>query len=181
MMKRALVVSLLVAATSLAQSIELEVRATQDGQAVADLEKQDFTVKERGKAQKVEEFRYVPTDGGEEPNWLYIALQAPPQDWPRVERAVKRFLDEKVPPGMQVSLGGTSFTDDKDELLKAFKVKQQVKAGASGEDDPDSDLPPLWQVDNRYRMQGRVAISRYRELVSYLGTRPGRKAVVLLR
>lgn len=118
--------------------VEVEVRVTSpDGEPLPGLTRTDFTLRENGVLHDVAAVQYVPKveplttvnerpDGEPEleqvpvlapPTWVYVATEVQPVDVPRVERALRAFLLEELPPGFRVSLGGRPFTQERSELL----------------------------------------------------------------
>ncbi len=159
------------------QELAIEVRVTSNGQPVTGLAAPDFTVRENGKSQKITGVEFIqppprsgqPTKG--QPVWLYVAVQVTPQEWPRVKEGIQKFLDEELRPEFQISLGGSPFTTDRDELARVLE--------AGPEEGP---LPVLWEIsDNQVTLQGRLALSRYRAIVRALSLKPGKKVFVLFR
>jgi|GEM_PF-3410891 len=173
-MRLAIVLALLIPASVGAQGLlELEVRATQKDAPVSDLKQINFTLKEAGKAKEIESIEYI-----EEPTEtkLYIALEAPATDFPRIQQAIERFVADGLPAGMEVSMGGAPFTSDR-ALLSQYASMGVALASQS----PDSGLPKLWGSGAQFELQGEAALSRYIELAARLQTVPGRKAVLMFR
>lgn len=173
-MRLAIVFALLIPAAAGAQSLlELEVRATQKDAPVTDLKQVDFSLREAGKPKAVESIEYVETPAETK---LYIGLEAPATDFPRIQQAIERFVTDDLPEGMEVSMGGAPFTSDR--TLLAEYVGKGV---ALPSETPDAGLPKLWGSGAQFELQGEAALARYIELAARLQAVPGRKAVILFR
>lgn len=173
-MRSFLALVLLLPSIAAAQGLlQLEVRATQKDAPVSDLKQLDFTLKEAGKDKEIQSIEYVDSPTATK---LYIALEAPATDFPRVQQAIERWVEDGLPAGMEVSMGGAPFTSDA-SLLKEYAAK-----GVSlPSETPDSGLPKLWGSGAEFQLQGEAALSRYIDLAARLQAVPGRKAVLLFR
>ena len=158
---------------STVSALELEVRVSgEKGSSVQNLEKLDFSIQDGG-SKSIESFRFV-SDASE--TKIYIAVEASPNEFPRVQQAIEGFVSSDLPSGVEVSLGGTPFTSDR-ELLKGY-----IAAGLELlKQTPSGGLPRLWNIGTLNQVQGDAAISPYLELAAQLAGVPGKKAVVLFR
>jgi len=140
----------------------------------------DFELKENGKVQDIES-SYVAQGGqGEGRDWIYVAVDVSPTNYPRTQRAILKFLDEMLEPGALVSLGGSPFTD-KAEDLKKLLLPGPVLSEASIDGQQVRGLGSLWKVGSDALLGGRPVLDSYTILVRQLGVLPGKKSVVLFR
>ena len=169
-----LLLPLCLLAAAPAAALELEVRASGRGDApIRDLEAASFSLKEGGKDREIESFRFV--DDVTQTK-IYIAVEVLARDFPRVQNAIEKFIDEKLPEGVEVSLGGSPFTSD------SAKLREWLQAGTSlGKDTPSAGMERLWQADSALQIQGQPVLMRYHRLAAQLSATPGSKAVVLFR
>ncbi len=158
---------------SAASALELEVRVTgEKGSPVRNLEKLDFSIQDGG-AKNIDSFRFV---GDASETKIYVAVEASPSDFPRVQQAIVSFVSSDIPRGIEVSLGGTPFTADR-ELLKSY-IAAGVDLPAKT---PGGALPRLWNVGMLNQVQGDAALAPYLELAAQLSGVAGKKAVALFR
>ena len=156
-----------------APALELEVRVSgEQGAPVRNLESLDFSIQDRG-TKEIESFRFV-SDPSE--TKIYIGVQASPSDFSRVQKAIGGFLGSALPDGVEVSLGGTPFTADR-ELLKGYLAAGVELAKRT----PSQGLTRLWTTGTSTELQGDAALAPYLELAAQLAGVPGKKAVVLFR
>ncbi|MCZ6514760.1 MAG: hypothetical protein O6850_02735 [Acidobacteria bacterium] len=164
---------ILVSFARLAGALELEVRAFQDGNALRNLEASDFLLKENGRSREIESFEFI--DGLQETK-IYIAVEVPGSDFPRVFRSIRQFVDERLPEGVEISLGGAPFSSDKAKLREYLETGARLTTKT-----PSAGLVRLWSVEGQVMVEGRPVLERYRQLAVQLGRLPGRKVVALFR
>ena len=93
--------------------LEVEVRVTGDNrEPVRGLQQEDFSIRDGGD-RTIETFAFVDDPATTK---LYIAVQTPANQFPRVRQAIEAFLDSGLPEGMEVSMGGAPFTADRAEF-----------------------------------------------------------------
>ena len=165
---------------SAAEPISLEVRVAGKGGSAVDLSASDFELKENGKVQDIESSYVAQVGAGEGQDWIYIAVDISPVDYPRTQRAILRFLDEMMKPGLRVSLGGSPFTDNAEDLKKVL-LPGPVLSEASIEGQQAPGLGSLWKIGTDARLGGRPVLDSYTILARQLGVLPGKKSVVLFR
>ncbi|MBI1355442.1 MAG: VWA domain-containing protein [Acidobacteria bacterium] len=177
--------------------LELEVRVTdKKGRPVDSLEIEDFAALEDGAARRILSLEYVPATRGAqadptavEPNRVsrvLILLDAPPTDTVRVVPAVRRFIRDRLPPGLLVSLQGLAFTDDKEELLDQLERRAWTRDALTQSDSRllDASVQFIGQVQDYAAnvvedQYGRSKLFRYLSLMEGLAEYPGRKSVAL--
>lgn len=165
-------IGLFLSATTL-WALDVEVQVTGDGGApVPDIPAAEFSVRDGGQ-KEVQKVVYVDDVSALK---LYIAVQTQANDFPRLVQALEAFLAEGMPDGMEVSLGGTPFTSDRD------KLREYLATGLSlDESTPSGGFVRLWDVGAQFDVQGAAALAPYIQLCSQLAAVPGRKAVALFR
>jgi VWFA-related protein len=158
---------------STVSALELEVRVSgEKGSPIQNLEKLDFSIQDGG-TKSIDSFRFV---GDASETKIYVAVEASPNDFPRVKQAIESFVSSDIPTGVEISLGGTPFTSDR-EVLKGYiatGIDLHTKT-------PGGGLPRLWNVGTLNQVQGDAALAPYIELAAHLSGVPGKKAVALFR
>ena len=167
LMRRVLLAGVILAAIArLASALELEVRAFRDGNAVQNLEANDFLLKENGRSREIESFEFI--DGPGETT-IYIAVEVPGGEFSRVLGSIRQFVDERLPAGVEVSLGGAPFSSDKAKLHEYLETGAKLPT-----ETPSAGLARLWSVEGQVMVEGRPVLERYRQLAVQLGRLPGR-------
>ena len=202
---------------------EVEVRVTsRDGNPVPDLVEKDFRLFERGEEQRIGTFEYVrgpdrgsideadqagtPEERLRRARFVYISAQGRPEDRVRVEEGVRKFIDEQAKPGVLISLEGSAFSSNKQQLYEA--LQEMLGSGYSRDggvidrfsappaqtlDDFDAELLGDEQLDELNseftglidqaemleQFYGRLTLYRYLDLIQALSVLPGSKSVVL--
>lgn len=178
----ALVWLALSAALSAAEPIVLEVRVSGREGVPGDLTAADFQLKEGGKEQDVDAVFVGPAGPGDgQPRlWLYLALDIEPTNYPYVETAIRKYLDEMHQAGVLVSLGGSPFSDNPAELKELLSPALAPESVAiAGHRVPG--LMPFWKVGVGAQLGGRPVLDSYTLLARQLGALPGKKVVVMFR
>ena len=176
--------------------LELEVRVTDErNRVVESLSESDFTVFENGEPRAIVGFEYVDATAAKgltivpaRVSRLLILLDAPPEELGRAIPAVRRFLRERVPEGLLVSLNGLAFTDDKQTLLDQLERRawsqDALATGGTTAIDPALREAGIGQVKD-YKANlvedelGRARLHRYLAVVGALARYPGRKSIAL--
>ncbi len=132
--------------------------------------------------------------------FLYIAVRARLPDRAPIAKAIREFLDERLKPGVFVSLEGRPFTSSREQLERDLSRMLTVSWSAVGGmtdrlavspdelDDPlEATLAELNQefgeqaesIVDLSALYGAQTLYRYIDLVRALGVYPGKKIVVL--
>ncbi len=140
--------------------MEIEVRVTGRGKRpVEGLSKEDFTLLENGVPQQLVNLEYIDVfrGGADEaaaaegqaasestsppaamdPRTarIFIATHITEAERPRTRRAIQKFIEKDLQPGVLVSLNGTPFVSDKKLLLKLLELDQSLDVLAGAEPD----------------------------------------------
>jgi len=197
---------------------EVEVRVTdRDGNPIPELAEKDFRIFERGQQQEIRTFEYVRTPGREpslaagqagtpeerlrRARFVYISAQGRPEDRVRLEQGVRKFIDEQAKPEVLISLEGSPFSSNKEQLYEALEemlgsgysrdggVIDRLSAPATQSlddfdeealDDLNSEFTGLIdQAEMLEQFYGRLTLYRYLDLIQALSVLPGSKSVVL--
>ncbi len=212
--------------------MEVEVRVTdRDGQAVTDLSRDDFRLLENGQQQRIATLEFVPqpapisqpappeparpgnaagfdaasaaADSLRRSTFVYIATRGRRQDSKRVYDAVKAFIDERLAPGVFVSLEGTPFTSRRSDLYRHLDAMLTRGAGQPGSlvdvlaadlsrdieysdtfqsliDETNQEFnTEVESLADRAAFYRRLRMYEYIDLIRALSIYPGRKVVVL--
>lgn len=159
------------AASAGALELEIEVREGGEGPP-GELAPTDIQIQFGGKEAAVTKLRYV--EGLSETK-LYIGAEMPAQDFPLIEAALEEMI-EKLPAGVEVSLGGAPFTSDKAKLREVLALGVEIPGKT-----PDAGMVEIWDFGQGYRIHGRPILDKYTLLASQLARVPGQKRVVMYR
>jgi VWFA-related protein len=151
--------------------LQIEIRVkNRDGQPVADLTREEFSLSENGEPQEIATFEYIgqgdhsarPRLGASEKRdkpsasespvttRIYIATDlAPPSpfcgttwEYELFFRGVERFLKQRWRQGTEVSINGTAFTSDRDKLSETLTLMRRYPSGRSSSGKSDW-VPPV--------------------------------------
>lgn len=138
---------------------QIEVRV--EGKLADPLSSADFSVFENGVQQSITAVDYVPEPApapreltvrgvgrtsadprrSTPPLWVFVLLQASPEDFGNVLRGVKKFVEKDLREGMRVSIGGLPFSQDRQSLLDTVERMRRRPFGQSP-DEGGRWLPP---------------------------------------
>ena len=191
--------------------LEIEVRVVdKQGQPVAGLNREDFTLRDRGEPQQISTFDFIAEQAtqasrpgaSEAPDtYLYLLSDATPATAPRAYQAIVRFLDEQWQPGYVVAMPGLPFTRDRErarEHLEALRVGKgpswrrrlwddTITGDAISRDFFNQAAADFEELANtRAGIESSLAYSRvqavrYRDIVRQLALFSGKKVIVLFR
>jgi len=145
--------------------VQVEVRVTEDGKPVPDLQLGDFVLEENGQRQDINVVEFVGPHPGAAPlggsaeasdplseyagppaperpveryTWLYILPEVQEaSELERIEDSLRTFIRRDLPPGFLVSLAGLPFTNDRQLLLASL---DRMLGDSSKAIDPMLDL-----------------------------------------
>jgi VWFA-related protein len=122
--------------------IQVEVRVDRDNQPVTGLNKDDFVLNENGREQEIAFLNFIKkpvkvqleedasstieTSSAKqafhtEQSWIYLLPEVgDPIEFRRTAQAIRKFVNQELPPGCYFSLGGLPYTDNKDLLLRTL-------------------------------------------------------------
>jgi VWFA-related protein len=205
--------------------MEVEIRVTQKGgRPVTGLTKNDFTLSENGEPQTIATVEYVaePTEEAairlpnastqtEESEQLQSDARSTPRatrvliishvgpgEVKRVRKAVRKFIEENLSPGVLISLDGAPFTDHKQLLLdllagrikaaelpgRPFRADVQAGTDFSEQDQLEQQEKGFGSMKEGFSniiqdQEGRSHLFRYVDIARGLGKYPGKKTLVL--
>ena len=201
--------------------MEVEVRVTgKDGRSAPDLTKEDFRLTENGVEQVIASCEFIRAPGEAAPvpaaeeltiggrnypsgaferlrrsTLIYIWSQARREDQAVIQRTIREFIEEKLQPGVLISLDGTPFTSDRAKLLKALAargssydeqtiVEERESEYAAEFEELVEDLNSRFTAlveegTSRRAYLNYIRLYRYIDLARALGIFPGRKIVVM--
>ena len=202
--------------------VEVEVHVTDSrGRRITDLKQEDFQLFEDGAPQEIAPVEYIAEPAPEAAPRLsttatqeetvrrqeaasrrttrvLIVSHVGPGETSRVKRAIRQFIENKLAPGVLVSLDGAAFTDDKQRLLdllegriaaselpgKPFRADVQAGTDFSEQDQSEQQEQGFGATKEGFSniiqdQEGRSNLFRYVDLITGLGVYPGKKVLVL--